>query len=318
MDISPIVGGPLAFGCYLASVAERDVDLLLLEEFHASEEFVAWFCDTIGVSSAVFDGAWHSVSDVDGETDILLRVMCDGRHVGVLIENKIAANEQERQADRYRIRAERARDAGKFHRYLTVMVAPERYLASLPESSVYDRQVSYEAISTYFAACFDRRSRWKKQVIDDAISQQRRGGGSWVQKNPDEAITRYHIDYTEHVNRMYPEFVKKHTTKVQGKGSIWLVIKAINLPLNRIQFEHRTEKSAMYLSVFNASAVDMNWDLTALPPDIRFEQKPKSVTLNISIPPVDMTKPFADQFEQFQQAMAAVRRLLPYAESGHL
>ncbi|WP_429819356.1 hypothetical protein [Ensifer sp. B1-9] len=35
-------------GRYLASVEERDVDLLLMEEFHISDDFASWFCGILG------------------------------------------------------------------------------------------------------------------------------------------------------------------------------------------------------------------------------------------------------------------------------
>jgi hypothetical protein len=78
------------FRRYLASVEERDIDLLLMEEFQISDGFVAWFCD--------------SISDTDGETDLLLRVIIGNRRIGVLIENQISAPEQDEQGERYHIR----------------------------------------------------------------------------------------------------------------------------------------------------------------------------------------------------------------------
>lgn len=63
------------FGRYLASVVERDVDLLLMEEFHVSDAFVGWFCDQVGLKGVKPAGAWHSLSDTDGQSDLLLRVL---------------------------------------------------------------------------------------------------------------------------------------------------------------------------------------------------------------------------------------------------
>ena len=83
------------FGRYLQSVAERDIDLLLMEEFHITPAFCSWFADRVAIEpGAVFDGAWHSLNDQDGETDLLLRVRLAGERVAMLIENKIAAPEQ--------------------------------------------------------------------------------------------------------------------------------------------------------------------------------------------------------------------------------
>ncbi|TVV77462.1 hypothetical protein [Sphingomonas solaris] len=69
------MSAPPGFGAYLANVQERDVDLLLMEEFHVDGRFVEWFCDRVGGAGARFDGASHSVTDADGETDLLLQTL---------------------------------------------------------------------------------------------------------------------------------------------------------------------------------------------------------------------------------------------------
>jgi hypothetical protein len=107
------------------AVQERDIDLLILEELHATPAFAAWWGERIGLNDAAFDGAWHSVSNADGETDVLLRVRVGAGRVGVLIENKIAASEQLQQDERYHRRGVQGLAEGWFDRYVTCMVAPQ-------------------------------------------------------------------------------------------------------------------------------------------------------------------------------------------------
>src|SRR5688572_21584196 len=92
---------------YLSSLWERDIDFLLLEEFHSEPAFVRWFVSTAtgrpleNVSS--FDGAWRSVSNaaLGGESDLLvLASLADQKHA-LLIENKIDAIAQPDQGLRY-------------------------------------------------------------------------------------------------------------------------------------------------------------------------------------------------------------------------
>ena len=45
------------FGRYLLTVEERDIDLLLMEEFHVSPAFVSWFAVQVRVDDATFAGA---------------------------------------------------------------------------------------------------------------------------------------------------------------------------------------------------------------------------------------------------------------------
>lgn len=60
------------------SVDERDIDFVLLEEFHSDPSFVTWFVKrTAGsnIENVEFVGAGHSVSDPRlGESDIILPV----------------------------------------------------------------------------------------------------------------------------------------------------------------------------------------------------------------------------------------------------
>jgi len=101
---------------FVASIAERDIDLLVMEELSVSEEFREWF------SSRVFGepiyqskiGTWHSVSDSQlGESDLIfLFEAVDGSRVAILIENKIDAPPQPKQGERYRLRGEKGQKEG--------------------------------------------------------------------------------------------------------------------------------------------------------------------------------------------------------------
>ena len=188
------------FGRYLQSVAERDVDLLLMEEFHISADFVNWFADQAGFKCATFDGAWHSVSDGDGETDLLLRVVVDGKRTAILIENKVAAPEQNRQDARYHIRGARSRDAGLYDAYITCICAPSAYLAGLSEGSLYDRRVSYEAIRDWYNGFEDSRSVWRSRIMTEAIEHSRRGYKLIEAK----IKTNFHEDYYRYLVRNHP------------------------------------------------------------------------------------------------------------------
>lgn len=91
----------------MEAVAERDIDLLILEVLTVSREFAQWFYQenhlvppTEGKSKA-----FHSVSDAElGESDIV--VLYDNGHA-ILIENKIGAIAQKDQARRYQQRGEK-------------------------------------------------------------------------------------------------------------------------------------------------------------------------------------------------------------------
>lgn len=106
----------------MEAVAERDIDLLILEELTVSREFAQWFYQenhlvppTQGKAKA-----FHSVSDAElGESDIV--VLYDNGHA-ILIENKIGAIAQKDQAKRYQQRGEKG---------LAFKLGPRKKLVSL-------------------------------------------------------------------------------------------------------------------------------------------------------------------------------------------
>ncbi|MBZ9960616.1 PD-(D/E)XK nuclease family protein [Mesorhizobium sp. BR1-1-14] len=241
------------FGRYLASVEERDIDLLLMEEFHVSDEFVSWFCTQIGLSGIRPGGAWHSASDTDGETDLLLRVLAGSSRIGVLIENKIKAPEQDQQDRRYHLRGIRSREAGKFDEYLTVMCAPRRYLDGLPSDSAYEHRIEYEAIADWFSRLDGRRAAWRYRVMTEAIDQARRGYVMSVSA----MTTEFHRDYWEHLRRRHPRL---HMAKPGNKGpkSNWIILKGHDFPKD-VKLHHKLDQSVMELGYSSAERWGTFW-----------------------------------------------------------
>jgi hypothetical protein len=221
------------FGRFLASVEERDIDLLLMEEFQISDEFVTWFCVQLGLPDVTPSGAWHSVSDTDGETDLLLCVTARGRRIGILIENKVAAPEQDRQAERYHLRGIRSREAGKFDEYVTVICAPQRYLDGLSSDSAYQYRIPYEAIAEWFSALDGRRAAWRKRIIREAIEQGRRGYTMSV----NATNTAFHLDYWEHLRQNHP-LIHMARPKQKGRYSTWIIMKGHDFPKD-VKLHHK-------------------------------------------------------------------------------
>jgi hypothetical protein len=106
---------------FVASIAERDIDLIVLEEFSVTEEFREWFSSRV-FGEPVYQaniGAWHSVSEPElGESDLVFIFQAvDGPRTALLIENKINATPQSKQAERYRLRGEKGRIDGFWEKF---------------------------------------------------------------------------------------------------------------------------------------------------------------------------------------------------------
>lgn len=133
----------------VSGVSERDIDLLLLEEFIASLDFATWFWrQTGGGESDVVEvvNPRRSVTHSLGESDLQVALRdSEGSLHCLLIENKVAANMQPTQAERYRLRGEELLQSGEYADVGTVLVAPESYLGPEGEPHGFDARVSYES-----------------------------------------------------------------------------------------------------------------------------------------------------------------------------
>lgn len=141
----------------IESIRERDIDLLLIEELNVNRDFCSFFVQNLfeDSSNIIEAKALHSVVNPQfGETDILFFYKTDKSSNAILIENKIDANAQPEQAERYKIRATAIQK--EYHcDTRTCIVAPHNYLINNSEAQKYQNQISYETIREYF----------KKQIL---------------------------------------------------------------------------------------------------------------------------------------------------------
>lgn len=295
------------FGRYLATVEERDIDLLLMEEFQCDDAFVSWFCSLLGLTDLQPGGAWHSVSDANGETDLLLRVTGRGKRIGVLIENKVAAPEQDRQAERYHLRGVRSREAGRFDEYVTAMCAPQRYLDGLPANSAYQYRVPYEAIAEWFAAQEGRRAAWRSRIMQEAIEQGRRGYTMQVSA----VHTDFHQAYWEHIRRNHPR-IRMAKPKNKGAKSTWIIMAGHDFPKG-VKLHHKLDQRVMELGFERRRVEEIQDAAPDLPEGVIPVQKGGTAALMADVPSIDINLDFATQMIPVERALATAYLLMPFA-----
>ena len=158
-----------------SSVCERDIDLLLLEEIHASEVFREWLVKhALDSPVAEFVGAWHSVTDVQNrESDLEVALRTAGEEdVLLLIENKIGASFQPEQLAGYRSRGVQYCSTGRCGAFRVVLVAPTAYIASHQESAGFDARITYEDLLRYFREQSEGlRAQHKAALMQAAIDK---------------------------------------------------------------------------------------------------------------------------------------------------
>jgi hypothetical protein len=298
---------------FLASVAERDIDLLLVEELTVNPEFGDWFSSRV-FGRPVFKeamGTWHSVTDAAlGESDVIFRFRGedDGR-VAVLIENKIDAVAQPQQAARYRQRGEKG-VPDDWDTFLTCVIAPKQYLSAGNQTEGYDSQVTYEEILSFFVSgrSRDPRFAFKAQVVLEAIEKNRRGYVAEIS----EAMTAYVRDYCRLAVALAPE-CRVQEAKPRPARSTWVQYRPDGLPKNVSVWHQLT---AGYVKLFvNGAAAEADQVLAPfrdmLPQDVEAGVAGKSVVFSVVVPKLaPLEKTVAAEQVAVEQGIQAVRRLV--------
>jgi hypothetical protein len=298
---------------FVASIAERDIDLLIMEELSVSNEFREWF------SSRVFGepiyqseiGTWHSVSDAQlGESDLIfLFEAVDGPRTAILIENKIDAPPQPQQGQRYRLRGEKGLKEGYWEKFKTCVIAPSKYLISFKHTESYDVEISYEEILAYFQSRSprDRRFEYKARILLEGIEQNRRG----YQPEYNEEMTKFVSDYFAFASEEYAHLGMQEA-KPRPAGSTWVMFYPKSLP-KEISLVHQL--TAGFVKVFfngQAESFDRLREKysSKLPDDASIDIAGKSVAISMKVPKVDpLSIPFSEQLEKIKLALQSLSSL---------
>jgi len=158
-------------------VRERDIDQILLEEFHCSESFRKMFLANTAPSefcSGDFRDAKNSVRHHTGESDMEVYFSgYDNKGWCFLIENKIYSDFQPNQAERYTERGKAYVENGKCSGFTTVLIVPEQYLKLKNCTKSFDRNLTYEQLHRWFLEQSDLGDRaiYKASFFEAAIKQ---------------------------------------------------------------------------------------------------------------------------------------------------
>lgn len=194
---------------------EHEVDLLLLEEFVASKRFARWFIRIVSVQLPsplpAVKGvvkAWHSHSEGSGESDLEVDFLTtEGCKLRLYIENKVAAQLQPAQADRYRARGREAIAHKQCALFCSVIVAPKTYFPADAKTKGFDARVEYETIQKWFLAQNElgERRYFKADILSKAIERAAKG---W-QPVEDAAVLQFWMHYWKLVKHLAPKLNMK-------------------------------------------------------------------------------------------------------------
>lgn len=296
-----------------AAIQERDIDLLVVEELVVSAEFDAWIVDQITprqVEFETFIDAWHSVHDSElGESDIEFGFTdSTGRDILVLIENKIAAEFQDEQLQRYQKRGEKAL-GNEWDAFYTCLFAPASYVEATDKTAIMDAILPYGTVRDWFATRETRRAEYRSQLLDAAITQGRRG---YVSK-PDEAATSFRQGYWNIAHTEFPELEMDEPTGVAG-GNSWERFNLSEFPSD-IGLVHKMGHGVVDLTFGGRVAEETafrNQYEPRLGPDMNIVTTGKSLSVRLAVSPLDWKGDPTEQSETIHEGLSAASRLLEW------
>ena len=282
----------------IETTLERDIDLLILEEFISEPAFAQIFLNAVGIHEKYeILRAIHSKTDARlGESDIVFILKLAGKRYALHIEDKIDAIAQENQSGRYYERIQKDIAAGEYDAGAVLIVAPQKYLDANKEAQKYGSKVTYEQLREYFAARQDIRSSYKLALIERAITDQKNGYQY-------EADTRM-VDFCEKMNAYHKSI---YPGLPAGSIAWWrfyptvmddvtIVFKASKGHCD-LQFGH-TEKEELFARVSGFLSERMN-----------VVQAGKSASIRIETDPVRYENRFEDEKEKVDKALDAIYEL---------
>ena len=296
--------------CYFSDVSERDMDLLFLEEFVCSDKFLKLFTDMVGIEESKVISVYSSKTDVQyGESDMTVIIESNGKRIGLLVEDKIDAIAMPRQSERYNLRGQKGIDQGDYDSFYVFIIAPKKYLEQNEEAKKYPNHIEYETVLSYFESLNDSRSAFKIQQIKQAIDKQKKG----YQVEEDTAVTEFWSKYSEYQKSHYPDIDFIYNNEIKGTNASWPRFRTV---IDSLYINHKTERGYADLTLENCAdrivAVEQLLSDTIgdyLEQGFTVRKATKSAVVRLTVPIVDVHKPFEEQIDKVDLGLKAVNKL---------
>ncbi len=283
------------------AIQERDIDILLLEEFYVDDDFCNWFVNELKLPSfSIKIGVWRSIPDFGlGETDLLFTYNSGNFKIGVLIENKLDASFQDEQYNRYIKRAIEYVEKGIYDKTYVVLIAPQLYCTNQNEFETY---LSYESISERLVFTGSKRNLFKSQLLKIASERLRRG----YQPKNSEIVQNFWIEYWKHKEQNYPSLIMKKPSIIPFKSD-WPMI--LDERIKSIQFFHKLSQGNVD-ATFKGISEEIEFEIKSkLPENAILVKHAKSFSIRIFSGKIDRTKDFKSQISVIDQGLKNIEYL---------
>lgn len=298
---------------------ERDIDLLLAEEFMTSPPFARWMWQKTRHAPLIATVAevFVSKSTEDGESDLVVIYQLDGeKKFALLIEDKIDAPFQPDQELRYRKRGASAVEAGEFFDFMTVLCAPESYLKSRDTAQLFDIKISYGEVADFIrGADPSPRANYRADFVASAAN---RSESLW--KRDDDPDTNEFWNLAHAIaTREFPilEMKKPEMTK----DSTWITIRPNFMPTGkkRTYIYLKGGWGFVDLTISNTDATQFARTAQGLLADgMSIHQTEKSAAIRIEVPPFEIPEGLEVTVPKIRTALVAAAKLAQFYKDHHL
>jgi hypothetical protein len=210
----------------IAKKYERDIDLLLAEEFVVNPSFAEQFKALTGFQTKKASVAeyWVSKSDKWGESDLIVVYESNLGGFALLIEDKVDAPLQPDQAQRYRLRADRDCTRGIYNEYEVVLCAPQYYIDNRSDLDGFDRRIPLEKLAEIIRTQNDRRAEYRAKFLETAATKRI---NAWKRED-DRGTNEFWDAAYELASREFPELEMKKLEMT--KNSTWISLRPHDFP----------------------------------------------------------------------------------------
>jgi len=201
-------------------IYERDMDLLIMEEFVSDCGFARLFMDKLGLPGGYsVCKAIHSMADADGESDITIVLQYPTQKIALMIEDKIDAPTMPEQSERYYKRGNKGKEQGEFDCFYVILAAPSDYHEehSTDKNAAYEHRICYEEMLDYFKKQGDARAQFKAAMIECALREKK--AGYQVQEVP--AVTQFWMKLRKYCKKHYPQLDMAGEDAPKGASACW-------------------------------------------------------------------------------------------------
>ena len=285
------------------NVEERDTDFAIIQSFVKYEEVRNLFFNKIKNNGEILK-IYHSLSQDEGdghtgESDIVIILQNEKGKFAIFIEDKIAADPQPNQRERYDTRATFLSDKDHFSKHYIFLCAPKKYLDTA-KADGYQFTLSHEDIWSVL----------DDEDINKAIFKmsfdEKKQGGCTVKNNE---ITEFWHKLHAYVKEKYFEVLFNKPGDAKGNRSDWFTFETC---VKQLYIVWKTTKNSVNLEftgmankgdIVNSILKSLNIN------DEHLEVTGKSVSLRLfysSKDEISVRKPFEEQIEKIDHCMEKV------------